>query len=701
MPKFKTHAPAWADFANVAVENLHIHHGLRTPYSDNTKNKMEPVSELDELFARFGGNENNAQFGSVLDAPSRYVPARQLMMAVRLAAAFGGSDTYVKSTHCGALTVIGDIPLEDLALVKETLKRALPHAGWQVVSPDMTDGGLSRTAQDRFGTAIADHIDRIEPVLILQARGVSLPRHSLAIASPILPLPPISRDIVTFYMSVGQHADQIPDRTALRNALPNDDDLSELSTLDVCAALRAPTPRLALGRLDAMIDREAKATGPRLQDFSGETPAIVAARRIVDDLLLWKQGKAGWDEISRSLLLYGPPGTGKTFLARAIGNSAGIAVVNAGFADWQAKGHLGNMLAAMKASFAEARRLAPAALIIDEFDAVGSRSDTDRHAMNYRLQVINSFLGEMDSIAREEGVIVIGTCNHPERIDPALLRAGRLDLKVRVPLPDADAILGILRHHLREDIADGELQILSHLAVGRSAADIDAAIRAARSDARHQRALLSIEMLHEQMGIDITGADDKILWRVAVHEAGHAVVGKALGLGAIDSITVTNSGGQIHRRNVTNENLLSDIEAEITYGLAGRAAERLILGEISAGAGGPAQSDLATATQLAIEIETTLGLGVEGLVWHAKPQIVHLQTPAVRDRVRQRLTRAEQRAEDLLAQHRETLEALARELVGKRSLRTRDVDHLLRGIALQTNAPTVPPCAKTDHQNPM
>lgn len=366
--------------------------------------------------------------------------------------------------------------------------------------------------------------------------------------------------------------------------------------------------------------------------------------------------------------------------------------MTASFADWQAKGHFGDMLAAMSASFAEARRLAPCVLIIDEIDAVGSRGDQDRHASNYRTQVINGFLGQMDSIAREQGMMVIGTCNHPERMDPAILRAGRMDIKTRAPLPDAEAILAILRQHLSEDIADADLQEMSHRAVGRSVADIDAAIRAARSDARHARKMLTLRMLHERMGIEHTEADDRVLWRVAVHEAGHAVAGAALGLGITESIAITIDGGRIQRRGMPHESLLADCEAEITYSLAGRAAERLILGETSAGAGGPSASDLALATRHAVEIETTFGLGYEGLVWHADPDAVHLRTPAIRDRVRQRLQKAEKRAGALLAEYRDALEGLARELIEKRSLRASDVEPFLVSIRAgpdgQPGAPT-------------
>lgn len=122
------------------------------------------------------------------------------------------------------------------------------------------------------------------------------------------------------------------------------------------------------------------------------------------DLLDWRRGAIGWSDFSHSLLLYGPPGTGKTWLARAMGNSAGIAHVSASFAEWQAAGHLGDMLREMRRSFAMARRAAPANFFIDEIDAVGARGGEDWHNQDYRTQVINAFLGELNALATKPKV---------------------------------------------------------------------------------------------------------------------------------------------------------------------------------------------------------------------------------------------------------------------------------------------------------
>lgn len=680
MPHSNTEIPTWAAYVDTLIGRLRQHHGVSaSSVSGGGHTDVEP-SELDELFAKFESGKGAERFATSVDVPSRYIPARQLLTAIRLAASFDSDEVELQSRQCGALTVLRDIPIEDLTTLREVIKGCFPRSGWQILVPDVTDGALAKNAQDRFTRAISESLDRIEPVLILQTDGVVLPKNLMILTPPILRLAPINRNVLTAFIEAGHLSDQIGNLKNLRAALPNDASLAELGTADACAALRAPNLQTALLGLGEMTKRNTQ-SGPRLEDMTGDSPALMAARRIVADLVLWRQGKAGWHEISRSLLLFGPPGTGKTWLARAMGNSAGINTVTGGFGAWQAAGHLGEMLRDMRASFAEARRRAPCLLIIDEIDAVGSRSDADRHASNYRTQVISTFLAELDTIARDEGVIVVGTCNHVDRMDPAILRAGRMDIKIKVPLPDADAILSILRHHLSEDIADAELCTLAPLAVGHSAASLDAAIRAARSDARHSRKMLNISMLLNQLNIDPAGENAALLWRIAVHEAGHAIMGAALQLGRIDSMQITDDGGSILREGTSHQSLLADIEAEMAYSLAGRAAEHLIFGEVSAGAGGPDTSDLAKATRYALDIETTYGLGHEGLIWHAKPNDALLTTPGIRDRVRQRLVRAEQQASNILTLHRAVLEALAQALLQKRSMRAAEIELFLCKIA--------------------
>lgn len=673
--------PVWLPLAHRMIENPRLHHAGRDHLISDAPTKATPLEEADktlaELFEAF--KDSREEGDQHITEPWAPVPARQILTAVRLAAAFSTEEALHAAKRCGAMTFVSDVPVEDLGLLSQVLRQCLPTGGWVLAMPGLNDGAVGKSSEVKFLRNLDDIMDAITPVIALLPVGLRLPVHLQHADIPIFCLPPISADILITHLMAGQLSDLLTDEPALRRALPEDIVLARLDTAQALTALRAPDLHTVVKRLLA-ITKPATADGPRLEDMTGFGPALTTARRLVDDLKAWKQGQISWQDLSRSALLYGPPGTGKTWLARAMGNSAGIACVTGSFAEWQSAGHLGDMLREMRKTFAEARLAAPCILFIDEIDAVGSRADSDRNGSNYRTQVINGFLGEVNDIALQEGVILVGACNYPERMDPAMLRAGRFDLKIEVPLPDAGTILGLLRQHLREDIADHELKALSHRIVGRSPADIDAAIRAARSDARHARKLLTTAMLCDHLNIGSDAENMDRLWRIALHEAGHAVVGAALQLGQITRMMISDEGGQITRLPCLTESLLADIEDEITYGLAGRAAERLFLGDISAGAGGPAQSDLAKATQWALDIEAVYGLGCKGPVWHGADKEALLRDPVVEARVRQRIERADRRAGDILAAHRTDLEGLARDLLEKRSLGSTDIYPHLRDI---------------------
>ena len=384
MPSTKIQSPPWQPYAHTLIGRLCRHHGV--PTAENRE-----MSELDHLFADFDANNEGGIISNAPLLPSRYVPARDVLTAIRLAATLGGEIAENVMRQCGALTVISDVAVEDLALVKDVLAICFPRDQLTVVSPDISDGAVTTIGQDRFIRMIGDCLDKIEPVLILLVRGVSLPKHLAAVAQKTGSMAPIIQDIVMTYLSSGHLTDQAVACRNLRAMLPTDTALSRLGANEICAALRAPDLGKALQQLTDMTRPEAPSTDPRLEDMTGDSPALAAARRLVADLMLWREGKAGWQELSRSVLFYGPPGTGKTFLARAMGASAGIAVVNASFGAWQAAGHLGDMLKAMRASFAAARAQAPCILVLDEIDAVGSRSDDDRHATNYRVRSSTAF----------------------------------------------------------------------------------------------------------------------------------------------------------------------------------------------------------------------------------------------------------------------------------------------------------------------
>ncbi|MEE2862358.1 MAG: AAA family ATPase [Paracoccus sp. (in: a-proteobacteria)] len=249
------------------------------------------------------------------------------------------------------------------------------------------------------------------------------------------------------------------------------------------------------------------------------------------------------------MLIVGPPGCGKTELARAMARELGIHLESGSYARWQANGHLGDMLKAMRASFATASSQAPSILFIDELDAFGSRTGRrSTQNQSYDTKVITGLLEQLDGIDGREGVTIIAACNHPDAIDPAILRAGRFDARVEIRLPDAEALAIILRQHLGSDVDDADLAALGHLTLGQSGADSAAAVRAARRVARRQKRLMSVQDRRNALVPNHLALPVAMRRRAAIHKAGHAVVMTALGLGHVKILRLSLEGGETRLR---------------------------------------------------------------------------------------------------------------------------------------------------------
>jgi len=190
-----------------------------------------------------------------------------------------------------------------------------------------------------------------------------------------------------------------------------------------------------------------------VETLAGYGPARGWALDLKADLLLWKQGKLRWDEMSTKLLLSGPPGTGKTTFARALCNTLQVPLLATSVAHWLEPGYLGEVLRRMSGAFALAGDRAPTILFIDEIDNIGVRQGAgSRNYDDYWSSLINRMLELLDGASKTEGIIVVGATNLPERIDPALLRSGRLETHVQIPMPDMEALVGIIGHHLGSDL---------------------------------------------------------------------------------------------------------------------------------------------------------------------------------------------------------------------------------------------------------
>lgn len=200
-----------------------------------------------------------------------------------------------------------------------------------------------------------------------------------------------------------------------------------------------------------MTDTDSDRFIARVETLSGYGQATEWALSLKADLELWRAGELAWEEMSTRLLLSGPPGTGKTTFAKALCNSLQVPLIATSVATWLEPGYFGDVLLRMKAAFAEAESLKPAILFVDELDGIGIRRQRGEW-VDYSNGIINRALELLDGATRSSGVIVVAATNHPQMIDPALLRSGRLETHIEIPSPDTDALVGILRHHLKDDL---------------------------------------------------------------------------------------------------------------------------------------------------------------------------------------------------------------------------------------------------------
>ncbi|TFL16138.1 AAA family ATPase [Jannaschia formosa] len=437
-------------------------------------------------------------------------------------------------------------------------------------------------------------------------------------------------------------------------------------------------------------EAERDAPDLRLADLHGLDAAAPVLRRIVDDVRDWQAGRLDWRDVGASVLLAGPPGCGKTSAAAAIAGEIGGPVIDLSYTQLQAAGHLGQMLAALDEGVARAKASTPCVVLVDEADDLGDRSGGDASARNsrYMRSVVNAYLTRLSKVAATPGVVVVLATNNPSLLDPALVRAGRVDHHVHLALPDRAAMAAILTDGLRGQVTPGLDRTPAWFAAldalaGGSGADAARlareAIAAARDRARH-------DLETPRSDIRITAADleraarrdDRrtVLTdrrRVAIHEAGHLVAGHLLRLPAPTRAWVGPRSAGVSAPAVTSYTL-STARAELAALLAGREAERLVLGSISSGAGAGAASDLAKATLLAAEVATEWHLeeaGDSAPVWRSAERTV--AAPDWTDRrtagaIGRLLADARDTAATVLREHRAIVERMAGALLRERDL---------------------------------
>ena len=476
---------------------------------------------------------------------------------------------------------------------------------------------------------------------------------------------------------------------------------------------------LGAGRSRAKIfDEERPAT--TFNDVAGYEGVKSEIAEVVDFLKQPERYSRAGAMVPRGVLMVGPPGTGKTLLARAVAGEAHVpffSVAGSSFVEM----FVGVGAARVRDLFNEARKRAPAIIFIDEVDAIGQRrAGTGAVVSNdEREQTLNQMLAELDGFEPSTGIVVLAATNRPEVLDPALLRPGRFDRQVTIPLPNVNERTAILVVHCRGKklAGDVDLNAVARGTPGFSGADLanltnEAAIFAVRVG----RDVLTAEdfsaardriILGRREGSNVLLPEEK--YSVAVHESGHALVAalsehadpvaKVTILPAGQTLGVTEQLPLVERHMYTEAYLQDSLAVR----LGGRAAELVVLGEGSTGAG----NDLAGATDLATKMVREFGLSdALGPVGYPEGGSVFLgggggamssrpfaeSTQATIDAEVSRMLRAaEARAVDLLSGHRTELDALVGLLLEKETVDGSDVYRMAGRPDRNVGAPLSPP----------
>ena len=326
----------------------------------------------------------------------------------------------------------------------------------------------------------------------------------------------------------------------------------------------------------------------------------------------------------RGVLLYGPPGTGKTLLARALAGEAGVPFFALSGSDFVEK-YVGVGASRVRALFKRARKAGRCVIFIDEIDAMGKKRDDN--SSDERDQTLNALLSEMSGFYTGDGVVIIAATNRIEMLDPALLRPGRFDRQIEVGLPGREERLSILRLHGENKPmeADVDWEGLAAMTVGFSGASLEnllneAAILASGRDS----GAIQMEDVRRAFRKTIAGEERPSLANegerriIAIHEAGHALLGRLLmPENRLTRVSILPSGHGAAGYNLTipAERVMlsrSAMEDQIRVLLAGRAAELTVFGEEQTTAG--AANDLARATELAAAMVLELGMAGEPAV---------------------------------------------------------------------------------------
>ncbi|HPC03427.1 MAG TPA: ATP-dependent zinc metalloprotease FtsH [Syntrophales bacterium] len=471
---------------------------------------------------------------------------------------------------------------------------------------------------------------------------------------------------------------------------------------------------MAFGKSRARLltDKAKKVT---FEDVAGIDEAKDELEEIVEFLKDPKKFTRLGGRIPKGVLLVGPPGTGKTLLARAIAGEADVPFLSISGSDF-VEMFVGVGASRVRDLFNQGKKYAPCIIFIDELDAVGRHRGAGLGGgHDEREQTLNQLLVEMDGFESNDGVIIMSATNRPDVLDPALLRPGRFDRQVVVPLPDIKGREKIFQVHARKiPMADDvKLEILARGTPGFSGADIEnlvneAALRAARTN-NERVTMIDFEFAKDKV---LMGTERKSLViseeekrNTAYHEAGHTLVARLTpGTDPIHKVTIIPRGRALgltqqlpvdEKHAYTKEYLLN----AIAILLGGRAAESLVLKDFTTGAG----NDIERATDLARKMVCEWGMSEElgPLSFGKKEEQIFLgkefathkdyseETAEKIDREVSRIVRENfDRARTLLSGNIAMLHRMAEELLTKEVLNAEEIDHLIGSFKISGDLET-------------
>ncbi|MBI4183465.1 MAG: ATP-dependent metallopeptidase FtsH/Yme1/Tma family protein [Proteobacteria bacterium] len=453
------------------------------------------------------------------------------------------------------------------------------------------------------------------------------------------------------------------------------------------------------------VERDTKVT---FDNVAGVDEAKDELKEVVAFLRSPKEyGRLG-ARMPKGILLVGPPGTGKTLLARAVAGEAGVPFFSISGSEF-VEMFVGVGAARVRDLFAQAHKAAPCIIFIDELDALGrARGVGPFGGHDEKEQTLNQLLAELDGFDPREGIVILAATNRPEILDPALMRAGRFDRRVVVDRPDRPGRIAILRVHIKGVTAgaDVDLDKVAALTPGFSGADLANLVNEAALIATRRRAeavssddfTAAIERV--VAGLEkrsrVLGARERRV--VAYHEMGHALVATALpGMDPVHKVSIIPRGvgalGYTLQRPAEERFLMTreELTNRIAVLLGGRAAERLVFGEISTGAA----DDLTKATEIAHDMVTRFGMSEklgqmtyeaqrhaflgEAAVSPLQPREYSEETAREIDcEVRRLVDEAVAKSTEILTRHRTELDEGAESLLEKETLTLDELPSLRR-----------------------